>query len=284
MKRTYTTEQIISKQQLQALRDAVKELLQTFLRECPDAEDILKCGRNIFASKKPQPTYFYKTLEGTWGYWNCHFVSNALATMCCLREAKFLPKACRMGVVQLGGGPAEDLIGLLEHLRLQSQPPMSLHYLSIDEGNWEPHLEAVNTIIIPRLFPNVAVDVQMQQVAFGEWHEGHDLRWLKKMDFVLVIVANTLVTCKKQSRISELHNMLARLAGQLSSTTAHWLLIEPTSCKKEFLDIISNLFRNHVNCETISYRHSPQVSSARTVHIDRVFLGPQVLSVSTPPS
>jgi hypothetical protein len=214
---------------------------------------------------------FYRTEEGLWGYWYCRFVRNAYQATYILREHAWECRQDNLSVVQLGGGPAEDLIGILEHLRLLSGPKVT--YVSIDTGYWDSFLEEVRKSFLPTLFPALEVNLLDQctkDIRTGGL--GLFIPHLPRQEELLVVVANTLVASKGEDELSakDIVDAYIDLVGNLAAPIHSLLIVEPggmevkvETCLEGVAKALSINDENAIPTGSFSLTHTPKSSDVQ---------------------
>jgi len=228
-------EDLVTQERFEQLQALVTEPVREYLRargEVFDAERVatLRKGCLALGRGKDRPKGFYCTEAGTWGYWYSRFVRNAYQAMIVFRFSGWECHSKHLLILQLGGGPAEDLVGVLDHLNSFPTPKPSVTYISVDVGSWDPFLDEVRQNILPKLFSKIHVELRPQHTC--DIRTAHLERLITpdpaQPEF-LVIVANTLVTSTGEEGLSSNHivECYVQLVESLGPRVHSLLIIEP---------------------------------------------------------
>jgi len=221
---------------------------------------------------KERPANFYCSEEGLWGYWYCRFVRNAYQATYILREHEWECRQDNLNVVQLGGGPAEDLIGILEHLSLSPGQKPKVTYVSIDTGCWESFLKEVRNNFLPALFPELDVNLLDQcTIDIGTERLGRLIPSLPRQEELLVVVANTLVTSKGEDGLTKkIVAAYVDLVNRLTPPIHSLLIVESDGMKNEVENCLAGVAealsiddKNAISTGSFSLTHTPLSSAVQ---------------------
>lgn len=253
IKKTLTLEELVGQKRLvqfQQLQRLVTDHARSYLRSDgqsfdPERIKTIKKGCETLQRGQKRPANFYCSEEGLWGYWCYHFVRNAYQATYILREHAWECRRDHLNIVQLGGGPAEDLIGILEHLSRPSGPkPPKVTYVSVDTGCWDSFLEEVRNKFLFTLFPELAVNLLDQcTIDIGTEGLGHFISPLPRQAELLVIVANTLVTSRGEDGLTSntIVGAYVALVTTLAPPIHSLLIVEPSGMEDKVDDCLSEV-------------------------------------------
>jgi hypothetical protein len=252
-KETLHFEDLVRPERLKSLQEFVTDHVRRYLR--PDGQSFdperiktIKNGCDTLQRGQERPADFYCSKEGLWGYWYCRFVRNAYQATYILRKHAWECRHDHLNIVQLGGGPAEDLIGILEHLSLLSGPKSKVTYVSIDTGCWDSFLKEVRTNFLPTLFPELDVSL-LDQCTINIQTEGlgRHIPSLPHQAELLVVVANTLVASKGEDELStqNIVDAYADLVNSLAPPIHSFMIVEPSGMEDKVEDCLSEVAKLH---------------------------------------
>ena len=197
-----------------------------------------------------------------WAYWTFLFSRNAFRITALMNHHK--PRLPSQGyqVLQLGGGPAEDLVGIVEYAAQSQQIPQRIRYLSVDNSPWDQHLDQVRGILA-LLYPSYTVDIHELRRDISAMEPSQVIEQLDSDVPVLVIVANLLVVERKAPGVhSKLTHGISRLCKALSASRPrsadHLAIIEPPTYRDRVTEALC-LSRNDLapTLSELRFQHCP---------------------------
>jgi hypothetical protein len=238
-KETLNLENLVGPKRFEKLQQLVTDHVRGYLQSDGQRFDsarivTIQKGCKALQHGQQRPADFYCSKEGLWGYWYCRFVRNAYQASYILRERAWECCQDNLSVVQLGGGPAEDLIGILEHLRFLPGQKPKVTYVSIDTGCWESFLKEVRAKFLPALFPEMDVNLLNQcTIDIGAGGLGHRIPSVTRQAELLVVVANTLVTSKGKDglTLNKIVEASVDLVNSLNPPRHSFLIVESGGLK-----------------------------------------------------
>ena len=247
--KTLNLEDLVGQTRLEQLQQLVTNHTRKYLQSDgqsfnKERIETIKKGCEKLQPGQERPANFYCSEEGLWGYWCYHFVRNAYQATYILREHAWECRRDHLNIVQLGGGPAEDLIGILEHLNHSSRPKPKVTYVSIDTGCWDSFLEEVRKSFLPTLFPELAVNLLDQcTIDIGTEGLGLFIPPLPRQAELLVVVANTLVTSRGEDGLTSntIVDAYVDLVTSLAPPIHSLLIVEPSGMEDKVDDCLSEV-------------------------------------------
>jgi hypothetical protein len=275
---TLKLEDLIGQARLVQLQQLVTNYTRKYLRsdgQSFDTERIqtIKKGCEALRHEGERGDDFYCKEEGLWGYWYCRFVRNAYQATYILREHAWKCHRDHLNIVQLGGGPAEDLIGILEHLSHSTGPKPKVTYVSVDTGCWDSFLKEVRANFLPTLFPELDVNLFDQcTIDIRTEGLGRHIPSLPDQAELLVVVANTLVVSKGEDELStkNIVDAYADLVSSLAPPNHSLLIMEPSGMEDKVEDCCSEVAKtlsiedeSLINLGSFRLRYKPLLSDVQ---------------------
>jgi hypothetical protein len=197
-----------------------------------------------------------------WAYW----------TFICWRDAfRVVPLLARTGpvhdlvvknkdlqVIQFGGGPAEDLVGLIEFCESAGLRDKRFQYLSIDNVDWNEHLALVREHL-KTTYPAQIVSIEQLPVDINDVSVNALSPRINHEMTTLVLAANFLVTEDRISSDPKLPGSVARVVRLIAGLVPQLALIfiEPNMQASRLAAVLDRLALPQVMTElTVSYMPS----------------------------